>query len=403
MGAERVHVVLLGHSYLAEENRKQMDALARHVELDVLSPRRWHEGMSHYDFEPSCVERNGWRLHLLTARRFPLLPQSQYTLPGLAGRLRDLKPDLIHVESDPWTTYAVQVIRARNRECRSVPIVVTAKQNTFTRRNRLLDAAKRAVGRRGVRQVSRFIAVSPAVVDIYGRQFQCKADRFDLNTHLGLDTDLFRPGTAAEREQVRGEWFGGSAAPDRFVVGYCGRLVAYKGVEDLLEAVLRLRSEKGVDIHLLLLGDGPLRERLERESGRSPFIRVLPRVPHAEVAAFLRGLDLFVMPSRRLVHHEEHDAHAVMEAMATGLDCVCTDSGVIPEVMAECGTIAPESNPLGLAMAICQYLPGTATWRTSAGGTAARGRTVAEFSLAAVAARNVRTYHGAMEAWQEMA
>jgi len=398
--SDQRRLVLVGHSYLALENRKQLDALARHIEVHVLSPRSWHEGMSHFDLREGVAEGRNWRLHLMRQRRFPGLPQSQYVLPGAANVMRAVRPDLIHIESDPWTTVAIQIIATRNRQDRRVPIVSTAKQNTYTRRNWLFGTLKHQCGRWGVRNVARFIVISNAAASIYRQQFQVADNRMDFNTHLGVDTSLFAPPSQDERAETRSNWFSRTSSSRHFAVGYCGRLVEHKGVADLVQAVRRARKRASGDVQLLMLGDGPMRAELEHLANEEGFLHVLPRVPHAKVADFLKGLDLFVMPARRTPDHEEHDAHAVIEALSCGLPCIGTDSGVIREAMGGTGTVIPCSDIPALSEGILTEVAASTGKAGPRPNVAGRQWVEKTFSLAAVARKNAATYARALGEWK---
>lgn len=104
------------------------------------------------------------------------------------------------------------------------------------------------------------------------------------------------------------------------------RLTAWKGVDDLIEAVAELPG-----VELAVVGDGPERAALEALAirrgcrDRVIFTGVLPR---AKVDARLRASDLFVLNSRY-----EGSPHAVLEAYAAGLPVITAASGGTPEVV----------------------------------------------------------------------
>ena len=116
-----------------------------------------------------------------------------------------------------------------------------------------------------------------------------------------------------------------------FVLGSVGRLDPEKNSEfllDVLAAVLKRRD----DAYLLLVGEGPLRERLETKAREGGFRDrlILPGV-RGDVAALLRGVvDVFVFPSPPPPHGNEALPLAVTEAQAAGLPCVLSD-GIPPE------------------------------------------------------------------------
>lgn len=123
----------------------------------------------------------------------------------------------------------------------------------------------------------------------------------------GVDLDRFGP---TRRSVQRRQAFGGS---DKVVVGYVGRLAAEKQLEDLAE----LRGLDGV--RLVIIGDGPLRARLER---LLPDALFLGWQGGTELAESMASFDLGVHPG-------EHETfgQAVQEKLASGVPVVAVAAG----------------------------------------------------------------------------
>lgn len=101
-----------------------------------------------------------------------------------------------------------------------------------------------------------------------------------------------------------------------------GRLVARKAVDQLIDAMARLRD---LNAHLLILGSGPMELRLRARAGKlgvADRIRFLGFVAEAEKFRLLRMCDLFVSTS-------QHEGFGLvfLEAMACGLPIVCYSHG----------------------------------------------------------------------------
>lgn len=143
----------------------------------------------------------------------------------------------------------------------------------------------------------------------------------------------------------------GAAAPDKsgFTLLHVGRLVPAKDQETLLHAFAIAKRHNG-DLRLWIVGDGPLRVRLEtltqalglRES-------VLFCGERSDVAPLFAAADLFVMSSVT-----EGIPLTQLEALAAGLPSIVTDVGGMAEVaqLAGTGSIVPASNPKALAEAM---------------------------------------------------
>jgi glycosyltransferase involved in cell wall biosynthesis len=162
--------------------------------------------------------------------------------------------------------------------------------------------------------------------------------------HQGIDTSLFCPG---DREQARARL--GISGPDPAFV-WVGRMVPVKGLDVLLAACERLRGE-GCLFRVYLVGDGPLRDKLQEESinrglaGAVHFVG--PRLPH-ELPDWYRAADATVLPSRM-----EGLPNVLRESLACGVPCVATYVGGIPEIAGEAPNIlVPPEDPAALADAL---------------------------------------------------
>jgi hypothetical protein len=139
---------------------------------------------------------------------------------------------------------------------------------------------------------------------------------------LPLPTSLF-PRRAGPDFDLRRRL--GLTAPTVLAVG---RLVPIKGHGLLLRACARA-SAAGGDLpkpQVVILGDGPERERLARLAHACGVSLRLPGfVPRAEVADWLRAADLYVQPSIRLANGRTEGAPiATREARAIGIPVVAT-------------------------------------------------------------------------------
>src|SRR5438093_260284 len=176
-------------------------------------------------------------------------------------------------------------------------------------------------------------------------------------------------------------------------IGFIGRLVRNKGIDNLLEA---LALQRGAKWRLTIVGDGPERERLEHlasELRLAARVRWTGGLPGEQVASLWPDLDVLVQPSRALPDYREANGHVLMEAMANEVAVVGTDSGVIPELVGDAGLVVPAGNAEALGAAF-ERLSDTASRRTLA--QAARARALRLYSDDAIAERT-------LEFWRQVA
>lgn len=152
----------------------------------------------------------------------------------------------------------------------------------------------------------------------------------------GVDTDVFRP-------LVNG-------SPDRPLVAISvGELRADKGVMDVIAGVDAALGRLPKEFRLVLVGDGPLRESVERLADSRPWLDVLGRIPRESVADQLRAADVFILTPHSRPFWVEQLGFAVIEAMACGLPVVVTNCGALSEVVPDHNPVVPEGDVAAIA------------------------------------------------------
>lgn len=143
-----------------------------------------------------------------------------------------------------------------------------------------------------------------------------------------VDTGLFRPelDDAPLRSRLK--------LDGRFVVGFVGSFKAWHGVDFLLEAFQRLRGEDAF-YHLFLVGDGPMRPKLEKETRRlclQEAVTLVGNVPHEEVPRYLALMDVAVAPYPALENFY-FSPLKLYEYMASSRAVVASRIGQVAEVI----------------------------------------------------------------------
>jgi rhamnosyl/mannosyltransferase len=165
-----------------------------------------------------------------------------------------------------------------------------------------------------------------------------------------------------------------------------GRLVYYKGIEFLIQAMTR------VDARLVIIGEGPLRAELEREAvnnGASSRVVFLGEIDD-DLVSYYHACDIFALPS---CERSEAFGLVQLEAMACGRPVVNTqiDSGVTyASLDGVTGFTVQPRSPDAMATALNRLLDNPEL-RTEM-GRAARARVVNEFGIRQMAARTLALY-----------
>jgi glycosyltransferase involved in cell wall biosynthesis len=174
------------------------------------------------------------------------------------------------------------------------------------------------------RSTDALIAVSPEVRDDLVELGVAPAERFVI-VRLGLDLDSRTAAAPGAREAERAAL---GVPPERFLIGWLGRMTEIKRVDDLLKAFAGVRAA-GADASLVLVGDGPLRRKLEVQAAalgiadRTHFVGY-----RTDVGSLYAALDAVTLSSAN-----EGTPVAVIEALAAGLPAVATDVGGVADVV----------------------------------------------------------------------
>jgi glycosyltransferase involved in cell wall biosynthesis len=135
-----------------------------------------------------------------------------------------------------------------------------------------------------------------------------------------------------------------------FYVGFVGRLDLPKGLQYLIDALALLAQD---NLELVVAGEGPAREQLERHSQSAGIrCRFLGLVALSDIPAMMASMDVMVVPSITTPGWAEQFGRVVVESMFAGTPLIVTNSGSIPEVVGDAAIVVPERAATPLADAI---------------------------------------------------
>jgi L-malate glycosyltransferase len=278
----------------------------------------------------------------------------------IARLLRSTRFDVIHFN----TPRAILAGGLAARACR-IPICVSSRRVNFPLRSRL-SRHKYTLLQNSIFTVSVSIretlvegGIPPAMVKV---------------VYEGVDLEWIDRQLPRERRK-KGE----------IRVGMVAHLSPEKGHRTMLEAISRLSRS---DTRYFLVGDGVLREELERfaeELGIND--RVVFTGFRSDCEAFMKTLDLFCLPSL-----SEGLSSAILAAMANRLPVLATEVGGIPELVinGETGLLVPPGDSARLTGALARLLS-SAEERTRL-GLAGRRRIEEHFTLAKKISRTEELY-----------
>ena len=161
-----------------------------------------------------------------------------------------------------------------------------------------------------------------------------------MTVPLGVDLDQFHP--RHHSAELRGRW----AGPDQVLLVHCGRLSVEKHPHRSIDTVATLR-EAGVDARLVVVGEGPLRARLQRHAGRLP-VDFLGYVGCRDtVAGILASADVALAPGP----HETFGL-AALEALACGTPAVVSRTSALAEILTTDSGATADNDARAVARAV---------------------------------------------------
>ncbi|MGO9604282.1 MAG: glycosyltransferase [Candidatus Binataceae bacterium] len=226
--------------------------------------------------------------------------------PAMVKAIRDAHAELVHLQ---WPNPMAFVAYLASRH--QGPLVVSWQSDVI--RQKTLDRLFAPVTRAVLRRASRILVSSPNYA--VSSPFLAEHRRSCRVVPLAISTESFLQFDPAAVERIRKKY------GTRLVLSV-GRLVYYKGIEYLIRAMTRVQGT------LLIIGEGPLRQNLERQAGASAVAdRVIFLGDISDLVPFYHACDVFVLPS---IARSEAFGMVQLEAMASAKPIVNTrlDSGV---------------------------------------------------------------------------
>ncbi len=289
--------------------------------------------------------------------------------------LSDFHPEVIYILGEAGYTSTYQTVRFVRQELPAAKICVFSAQNIYQRFPFPFPRIESYV-------LKRIDHAFPL-----GKEHEAVLRRKGYHgpatcLPLGVDTQRFTPEGSLTDD-----------LPDlpRPIAGYIGDFLPARDVPLLIAAASLCRFPLGI----LAVGDGAGRadaERLVKQKGLMRKIHFTGAVPHARIPAYLRQMDLLVLPSRAIwnrcfgifrIANAEQFGRVLVEAMACGKPVIGSSCGEIPTVIGNAGLVYQEGNVNELTSAL-ERLAGDENLRLDLGRKAlARAREVYDWRVIA--------------------
>jgi glycosyltransferase involved in cell wall biosynthesis len=251
---------------------------------------------------------------------------------GIRRYLRETQPHIVHTFLVTASLYGrLAAILER------VPVVIGTEVNIYRRKQWRHVLAERLL----MWGTTRVIASAESVKDFYVKQVHADPAKVDVIYNA---VDWNQVNTTVSRDDMRASL---GVAQDAKVAGVIARLTEQKGHRFLFDAMERPHL---ADVHLLVVGDGDLRDALQRDvATRGLASRVHFLGARRDLGNLLAAMDVFVLPSLW-----EGLPLSLVLAMGAAVPVVSTAVAGIPEVVhdGQTGLLVPPADAPALGRAL---------------------------------------------------
>jgi glycosyltransferase involved in cell wall biosynthesis len=229
-------------------------------------------------------------------------------------------PDIVHINQQVAEDGLDLLLAARSSSIPFLSTIHIAHSASLlnARLGRLRDIVARAV-------LTRINTTHIAVAERARRELIARFGFLDTHQIKVVLNGVVLSQADDTRGRTRQRW---GATPEEIVIGSVGRLEPQKAPDIALEIIARL-VRKGLPIRYIWIGDGPQRIAFQLQAnalGIASYVQLDGW--RDDVASCLKGLDIFLMPSRF-----EGMPLALLEAMGAGLCCCVSDVSGMGEVI----------------------------------------------------------------------
>lgn len=334
----RMRLLVVGHTYItafAQRKYVEMKRQCEGLELRILAPRAIPHVFMRYTRElaPGLSKDE-----VVDIREFFGRSHMSYVLDPFrfAEVLRKFQPDRVHIEEDPYSAVGFETVFLTRLICPSAKISFFIWDNLARVPRFPLNVIKRKLNRYSLRKAD-LVVCGNKDGELLLREKKGYEGRTAVLPQLGLEPVRYvNPQTNSIRSELQ-------IPVDIPMIGFVGRLVPEKGVSLLLEALHRLKDLKW---RVLIVGSGPLEGEITGKWQQMFGDRLVFRkaVPHADVPAYMRAMDIFVLPSYTTPAWKEQFGLVLAEAMLAGVPCIGSSSGAITDVIGPGGLVFKENN-----------------------------------------------------------
>jgi phosphatidyl-myo-inositol dimannoside synthase len=329
--SKKMRILSIGHSYVVAMNRSILREIASDPQFEVVigAPKTFNGSLRAIQLEP---EPQGSKIKLIGIDAY--FTQKMHLFfynPLQLKKIMKTNFDMAHFWEEPYILSGYQL--ANQAKKNSLPYLFRTAQSLVKDYIFPFNYFEK----QSVKYASTFVAGGHLVHNAM------KEKNWNINGQvltLAVDTHKFRPIEIPEKlEKIKKIGLQGP------LLGFLGRLSEEKGIDLIMETLLPL---KNYPWSFLFMGSGPYKEKIlnwAKKNNLTDRIKIL-LLKHEEVPHYLPLCDLLLCPSQTRDFWKEQFGRMIVEAFASGVPVMASDSGEIPRVVSDAGLILPEANKI---------------------------------------------------------
>ena len=350
-------IVIISHALVQEVawNRWKLLAKDSKYEVHLIIPRYWESYWfkEKIVFQPREIKDGNFNVHTLEAT--DVKNWGKYFLKGLCRKIKEISPDLIYIVHE-------EIIRIHHQ-------IYLCNWLNFNR-SKIIFFSMNAMGvpfkktKNPIKKIIHWLMfqniklnTKAALAHYPGCLESLRNGGYNkpiyLQAQVGVDETLF-----ASNKKIREEYRKKIGFSNNLIIGYSGRLVKDKGVDDLVEVFIEL-SKSYKNISLLLVGNGDLKEWIEKKMKNNNLenrIYITGFVDQAEVPNYMNAMDIFVLGSKTMPYWIDTFPLVTVQAQSIGLPVIASNSGSIPWQLSDSAKIFPEGDRKKLKQLLIEFI-----------------------------------------------
>ena len=350
-------IVIISHALVIPvfQNRWKQLAQDKNYEIHLLIPKYWEQTWfgEKVIYDQKEVHDDNFHLHPMATTN--VSNWGKYLFKSIDAKFKKIQPDLIYIIHEESILIHHQIYLYKKLFAPEAKIIFFSMNARGIPYQKATNPIKRIVHKWMWENIKKNTDAAlvhyPGCIDSL-RSGDYKKPIY-LQTQVGVDETLFSPNKEVREKHRKKIGF-----EDKFIIGYTGRLTTDKGVDDLVAVFIKL-SKRYENIALLLVGNGDLKKPIEEDIKVNTLedrVSITGFVDQGEVPNYMNAMDTFVLGSKTMPHWIDTFPLVTVQAQATKVPVIASNSGSIPWQLDDSARIFKEGDRADLSSVIVEFI-----------------------------------------------